>query len=140
MTDNLIPFPFPKEEPAMLDEHSPCNQWCGDDCDPDEGLHSSSAIIAARGGPMGEEDTDRTVDIAPSVGVSQYDSCMAEVTIQANTWLRNVSGWGIPGELLHLLPGLKLTATRARVLAAILMDAADQVDEINDRTPAREES
>lgn len=124
----------------LVPSSSQCSDWCGiDGCDPVAGEHRSGAFIATRGGAMGDEHSDSTVDVAPSVAIRQYDGCTAEVLMQANTWLRatSQSGWHIPGQLVDLLPMVKMTATRARHLSELLLEAADQIDRVNDRTADR---
>lgn len=123
----------------MSIDDNPHTDWCGDECDfESEGVHTSSPAVAFKGGPMDDPETDRHVDLAPSVGLRRFDDGTADVQITINPWTRmNHRGdWGVHGELMGLLAAVPMSVTRARYLAKLLTEAADEADRINDATPS----
>lgn len=97
--------------------------------------------FARDGGPSTDPGAEELVDIAPQVGLLQPENEFAYggkamVTLGTGVWMRTRTGWGMPGELQDITQPLGMTATRARQLAALLLDAASQADKANDSAPA----
>ena len=119
-------------------ENTPCSDWCGGECAPDEGFHLASNVLASRGGPMNESaDCEAQADLVPTVTVVRHDGAMAEVSLTVNPWIRSPSrAWIMPGALCGLLPAVGMTSKRARYLGELLTSAAAEADRINDTTAA----
>lgn len=109
--------------------------WCDPECGAIEEFdtHSNGPTIAAPGGPMCDDDPHATVDKTVAVSVEQADDQTASVLLHPEIWLRSPgSSWHIPGELIALLPTIRMSATRARYVAMLLMESAALADDIND--------
>lgn len=109
--------------------------WCDNECGATNDFepHTNGFTIAAPGGPMGEDEPTATADRTVGVAVEQADDRTAQVILQPEIWLRSKgTGWHIPGELIRMLPAVRMSATRARYVAMLLMESAVLADDIND--------
>lgn len=118
-----------------------CDDFCNFESD---GFHTSRSTIASKGGPMEESEPDHHVDLAPSISLRRFHDGTADVRMVTNIWTRmghSSTGWnwGVHGELFDFLPPVPMSSTRARYLAKLLVEAADEADKLNDQTGTPDE-
>ncbi|MEQ4301580.1 hypothetical protein ABNF97_09335 [Plantactinospora sp. B6F1] len=108
-----------------------CTDWCDRiECNPDEGLHISAPLIATEGGPMRDKTSRNQIDVTHTVGVERTGDRNAAIVLRQRVFVRDTHGWYAHRAISDLLGGQFLTPARARHLARLLNDAADEHDRI----------